>query len=68
MKIYINVFPSERMFDMVKSSLEVHKKAEQAMREAVYKVVKEHRKTGVPLAVWKNGKVVRVPAKKIKCN
>ncbi len=53
---------------MAKSAFQVHKKAEQAMREAVYKVVKEHRKTGVPLAVWKNGKVVRIPAKKIKCN
>ena len=38
------------------------------MRESVYKVVNEHRKTGVPLAIWKNGKVVCVPAKKIKCN
>ena len=54
--------------DMTKSPFTVHKKAEQAMREAVYKVVKEHRKTGVPLAIWKNGKVVRVPAKKIKCD
>ena len=56
------------MRDMAKSAFQVHKKAEQAMREAVYKVVKEHRKTGVPLAIWKNGKVVCVPAKKIKCN
>ena len=29
------------------------------MREAVLKVIEEHKKTGVPLSIWKDGKVVR---------
>ena len=45
---------------------QLHKKAEQAMREAVSKVVEEHKKTGRPLAVWKDGKVVGVSAGKVK--
>jgi len=34
-------------------------KAEKALKQAVRKVVKEHERAGVPLIVWKNGKVVR---------
>ena len=39
-------------------------KAEMALREAINEVIERHIKTGRPLAVWKNGKVVRIsPAK-----
>ena len=44
------------------------KQAEKAMREAVQKVVVEHKKLRMPLSIWKNGKVVRVPAKQMKSN
>ena len=44
----------------------LHNKAEKAMREAVIKVVKEHKRTGTPLSVWKNDKVTRIPAKQLK--
>jgi len=40
-------------------------KAEVAMRVAVRKVVAEHRRSGRPLAIWKNGRAVNVPADKI---
>jgi len=33
--------------------------AGEALREAVARVVEEHRKSGEPLAVWRDGKVVR---------
>jgi hypothetical protein len=36
--------------------------AEEALKKAVARVVEEHRKSGEPLAVWRDGKVVRVPA------
>jgi hypothetical protein len=36
--------------------------AEEALKKAVALVVEEHRKSGEPLAVWRDGKVVRVPA------
>jgi len=38
-------------------------KAEVAMKEAVKKVVAQHKKDGRPLLVWKNGKVKKIPAK-----
>ena len=35
-------------------------KAEIALKEAVREVVEHHIKTGRPLAIWQNGKVVKV--------
>lgn len=40
-------------------------KAKLAMKSAIRKLVKEHKKTGEPLIIWRNGKVVRVPASKL---
>jgi hypothetical protein len=34
-----------------------------AMKEAIRKVVIEHKRSGRPLAVWENGRVKRVAAK-----
>ena len=45
---------------------QLHNKAEKAMREAVLKIVKEHKKTGAPLPIWKNGKVVHISSKQAK--
>lgn len=53
---------------MLKSLSKMHEKAEQAMRTAVKKVVEEHKKSGLRLAVWKNGKVVNISAKSVKFN
>lgn len=41
------------------------KNAQKAMREAVLHLVKERKRLGIPLSIWKNGKVVTIPAKKI---
>jgi hypothetical protein len=46
-----------------KSSLT--QKAVQAMTDAVAKVVKDHRRRGRPLAVWRNGKASWVPAEEV---
>ena len=40
--------------------------AEEALRLAVYEAIKDHQRTGDSVAVWKNGKAVWVPARKIK--
>jgi hypothetical protein len=40
--------------------------AEEALKKAVALVVEEHRKSGEPLAVWRDGKVVRVPADQLQ--
>jgi len=36
------------------------------VRKVVAKALTEHKKAGLPITVWKNGKVVEIPAKKIK--
>ena len=41
-------------------------KAEEALRKAVAEAVAEHRRNGVPIAIWRNGKVVRIPADQIE--
>ena len=40
--------------------------AEEALKKAVARVVEEHRKSGEPLAVWRGGEVVHVPADQLR--
>lgn len=46
--------------------LSVPEKAELAMKAAVKKTMTEHKKRGEPVAVWKDGKSVWLPADEIK--
>jgi len=46
-------------------SLWVHQ-AHEALRKAVAEAITEHRRNGVPIAIWRNGKVVRIPADQIE--
>ena len=41
-------------------------RAEEALRKAVAEAIAEHRRNGVPIAIWRNGKVVRIPADRIE--
>lgn len=41
-------------------------KAEAALKKAVRQVVQEHKKSGRPLAVWKNGKTVWISPYDVK--
>ncbi len=41
-------------------------KAEEALRKAVAEAIAEHRRNGVPIAVRRDGKVVRIPAEQIE--
>jgi len=41
-------------------------KADKAMRKAIRGVVEHHKKTGRPLAVWKNGKVAMISPYSVK--
>ena len=41
-------------------------RAEEAFRKAVAEAIAEHRRKGVPIAIWRNGKVVRIPAEQIE--
>ncbi len=40
-------------------------KAEKAMKEAVAETIQDHARTGDPIVIWRNGKVVWVPAKQL---
>ncbi len=42
--------------------LSILDKAEIAMKQAIKKVVAQHKKDGRPLSVWKDGKVKKVKA------
>ena len=41
-------------------------RAEEALRRAVAEAIAEHRRNGVPIAIWRNGKVVRIPSDQIE--
>lgn len=40
-------------------------RAEMALREAVAEAIEDHRRTGDPLVIWRDGKVVLVPAEEL---
>ena len=46
----------------MRKKMTLQDKAEVALRKAVRQVVEQHKQTGRPLAVWKNGKVARISA------
>ncbi|MBU0534508.1 MAG: hypothetical protein KJ887_06935 [Candidatus Omnitrophica bacterium] len=50
----------------MKKRMSIQDKAEAAMKEAVRDVVKRHKKTGRPLAIWQDGKVVHVSPNTVK--
>lgn len=41
-------------------------RAEEALQKAVAEAIAEHRRNGVPIAIWRNGKVVYIPADQIE--
>ncbi len=41
-------------------------RAEEAFKKAVAEALAEHRLHGIPIAVWRDGKVVRVPPNEIE--
>jgi len=40
-------------------------KAEKALKEAVHKVIEDHKRTGHPLFVWRGGRVVKLDPRKL---
>jgi hypothetical protein len=45
---------------MTKKTLQI--KAFKALKKAIRGVIEEHKRTGRPLSVWRNGKVVKISA------
>lgn len=44
------------------------REAFRALKVAVAKALADHKKTGDPVFVWEKGKVVRIPAQRIRAN
>jgi len=44
----------------------LEKLAEQALKKAVAEAIAEHKRAGHPIAVWRDGKVVHIPADQIE--
>ena len=49
-----------------KKYMTLQDKAWAAMKKAVRQVVERHKKTGRPLAIWENGKVIRISPNSVK--
>ena len=47
---------------MSKSPPPLAYRADEALRKAVAEAIAEHRRNGVPIAIWRNGKVVGIRA------
>lgn len=50
----------------MKKRMSLQDKAEAALKKAVRNVVEQHKKTGRSLAVWENGKTVRISPNSVK--
>ena len=50
----------------MKKRMSLQDKAQAALKEAVRGVIERHKKTGRPLAVWQNGRVVYISPNEVK--
>lgn len=50
----------------MKKRISLQEKAWAAMKQAIRQVVAEHKKSGRPMAVWKNGKVAYISARSVR--
>jgi len=50
----------------MKKRMSLQDKAEAALKKAVRGVVERHKKTGRPLAIWENGKTIRISPEAVK--
>ncbi len=41
-------------------------RAEKALKEAVANAITEHKRAGVPITIWRDGKVVQIPPDQIE--
>lgn len=46
--------------------MSIQDKAKAALKEAIRQLIKQHKKTGRPLIVWRNGRVARISPESIK--
>ena len=61
-----NYVPAEEKMKKDHKNMSLGEMAEDALKKAVARVVEEHRKSGEPLPVWRDGKIVHVPAEQLQ--
>ena len=47
------------------SDSKLHAGANKAIKEAIRGVIEDHKRTGRPMIIWRNGKVAKVPASQL---
>ena len=56
----------EQKIDMNLSDKAMAFRAEDALKKAVARAIADHKRTGNPIVVWRNGEVVKIPADQIE--
>jgi len=56
----------EKKLDSNLSDKSMAFRAEEALKKAVAKAIADHKRTGDPIVIWRDGKVVKVPAEQIE--
>jgi hypothetical protein len=41
-------------------------RAEEALKKAVARTIADHKRTGDPIVIWRDGKVIKIPANQIE--
>jgi hypothetical protein len=49
-----------------KSELSIHRRAEIALKLAVDNALREHARAGLPVYVWRDGKVIEIPPRELE--
>lgn len=55
------IHPTQNVFE-----LPLLERSEMAMKAAMEKLIDEHAREGLPLYIWRDGKVVAVPAEELR--
>ena len=56
----------EQKIDMNLSDKAMAFRAEDALKKAVARAIADHKRTGDPIVVWRDGEVVKIPADQIE--
>jgi ABC-type proline/glycine betaine transport system ATPase subunit len=48
------------------SDIPLEVRAEEALKKAVAHTIADHKRTGDPIVIWRDGKVVKIPADQIE--
>jgi len=56
----------EKKLDSNLSDKSMAFRAEEALKKAVAKAIADHKRTGDPIVIWRDGKIVKIPAEQIE--